>query len=128
MSKILVASANAQGKVTCEGVLIPEAVILTAGKQASTGLLYIEGEKAYYIPPITSDIASTIDKTAKALEDIVEAIQKIASTLTSIGGGMSGSTTAPPPTLAADVTIINNKASEISALKSELDTLKGALK
>lgn len=114
MSKILPATCSASGKVTCEGVEVPEAVVLSLGKQASSGLLLLDRDKAWYFPSSATDIETTLGKVSSALE-------KIASILTSIGGGMTGPTTAPPPTLAVDVAALN-------AIKGEIDTLKGALK
>ena len=114
MSKLLDASASADGKVTCEGVEVPEAIIISLGKQASTGLLLLDGEKAWYFPSSATDIQSTLDELSKGLE-------KIALILQAIGAGMTGPTTAPPPTLATDLVALN-------MIKAEVDTLKGALK
>ena len=114
MSKILPATCDANGKVTADGVEVEGAIVLSLGKQASSGLLYLDADKAWYFPSSATDIQTTIDKVSQALE-------KIASILTSIGGGMTGPTTAPPPTLVTDVATLNT-------IKGELDTLKGALK
>ena len=114
MSKILSATCDASGKVTCEGVEIPEAIVLSLGKQASSGLLYIEADKAWYFPSSATDIESTLDEISKALE-------KIAAILQAIGAGMTGPTTSPPPTLATDLVALN-------MIKADVDTLKGALK
>ena len=128
MSKILEATCDDQGKVTAEGVTIPEAEVLSAGKANSQGLLLLYKDKAYYLTIGVSDLETSLDKTSEALQSISDALTKIALTLTSIGAGMTGPTTAPPPTLAADVAEITGKASEISAIKVEIDELKGALK
>lgn len=116
MSKVIDATCDENSKVTAAGIEVPAAdvTILSEGKQDSSGVLIIQGLKAYYLTSSATDIKSTIDKTAESLE-------KIANILTSIGAGMTGATTAPPPTLAADV-------AEITVLVSELNTLKGALK
>jgi prefoldin subunit 5 len=128
MSKMLNATCDSSGKVTAEGFEVPEAVVLSAGKQASSGALIIDKKIVKYFTSNASDIETFIDKTSTALDDISAALTKIALTLTSIGAGMTGPTTAPPPTLGADVATINSKVSEINAVKAELDTLKGALK
>ena len=114
MSKILAATCDASGKVTADGVVVPEAVVLSLGKQASSGLLYLDGEKAWYFPSSATDIEATLGQ-------ISQAIEKIANVLTAIGGGMTGPTTAPPPTLATDV-------AAIMQIKAAVDQLKGALK
>lgn len=114
MSKILDATCSAAGIVTCEGATITEAQVLSEGKQASEGLLIIQNGKVYYLTLSVSDLKTTIEKLSAA-------VGQIASTLTSIGAGMTGPTTAPPPTLPTDVATLNS-------IKAELDTLKGALK
>lgn len=114
MSKILDATCSAAGIVTCEGATITEAQVLSDGKQASEGLLIIQNGKVYYLTLSVSDLKTTIEKLSAA-------VGQIATTLTSIGAGMTGPTTAPPPTLATDVATLNS-------IKAELDTLKGALK
>lgn len=118
MAKLLPATANASGIVTVEvagfQATIDDAVILGDGKQASSGILLIDGTRLWYIPSTVSDLKTTIEK-------VVTAVSKIAETLTAIGGGMTGGTTAPPPTLGA-------KVAEINATVTELNTLKGALK
>lgn len=114
MSKLLAATADANGKVTADGVEVPGAVVLSLGKQASTGLLLLDTDKAWYFPSSATDIQSTLGHISMALE-------KIATILNSIGAGMTGPTTAPPPTLPTDVIALNQ-------IKGEIDTLKGALK
>lgn len=114
MSKILLATCDATGKVTCEGVQIPEAVVMSAGKQASNGLLIIEGGTVRYLALSVTDLETTLGKVSQALG-------KIGEILTSIGSGMTGPTTAPPGTLPTDVAALNS-------IKAEIDQLKGALK
>lgn len=112
MSKALNASCES-GSVTVEGQEIP-ATILSEGVGSSTGIVILDKDKVYYIPNRASDLKDT-------LTSVVSALQQIATTLTSIGAGMTGPTTAPPPTLATDV-------AQINTLASQLDTLKGQLK
>lgn len=113
MTKMLVGTCQA-GAVKVDGDLVTEAVILSKGIGASSGALFIDGEKVFYIPNNSADLETTLTK-------VIAAINKIATTLTSIGAGMTGPTTAPPPTLVADVL-------ELTTLSTELSTLKGALK
>ena len=114
MSKILSATASADGKVTADGVEVVGAIILSEGKQASSGVAVMDGEKVWYLTSSATDIKATIEKAA-------DAITKIATLFTAMGAGMTGPTTAPPPTLATDVAAIN-------AVVTELNQLKGALK
>lgn len=129
MSKILAATCDASGVVTAEGQTVPAATVLSQGKQASSGVLIMEGDKAWYIVGMSvTDLVTTIEKAIKILDDLGPALTQIATTLTSIGAGMTGPTTAPPGTLATDVIAINAKVTALDATKAELTTLKGALK
>lgn len=130
MSKILDATCDQDGKVTADGVEVPAAdvTVLSEGKQDSSGLLFMQGDKARYLPSSATDIKTTIEKLVSILQDVESALSTIASTLTDIGAGMTGSTTAPPPSLPTNVTSINTKISEIATVRGELNTLKGALK
>jgi hypothetical protein len=114
MSKILSATCSADGKVTADGVEVVGAIILSEGKQASSGMAVMDGDKVWYLTSSATDIKTTIEKMA-------DAITKIANLFTSIGSGMTGPTTAPPPTLVTDVLALNT-------LVTELNTLKAALK
>lgn len=114
MSKILPATCDASGKVTADGVVVPGAVVLSLGKQASSGILLLDTDKAWYFPSSATDIETTIEKVAQALD-------KTISILNSIGANMTGPTTAPPPTLVTDL-------ANLTTIKGELDALKGALK
>lgn len=113
MSKILEAVCDASGKVKVEGFEVA-ADVLSEGKQDSQGVALMQGKKVYYVTSNATDIKTTLEKVAAALD-------KIASTLTDIGTGMTGPTTAPPGSLPTNV-------AEIMAIKTELETLKGALK
>lgn len=113
MSKILSATADAQGKVTADGVEVVGAIMLSEGKQASSGMAVIDGDKVWYLTSSATDIKATIEKAA-------DAITKIANVLTSIGAGMTGPTTAPPPTLPTDVVAINMVVTELNQLKEAL--------
>lgn len=113
MSKILDATCSALGVVTSEGVPVTDCEVLSEGKAASTGLMFMEGDKARYLPSSATDIKD-------AIEQITLALTEIANTLTAIGGGMTGPTTAPPPTLAASVVTINSKVTLLNTLKAGL--------
>ena len=128
MSKILDASCSADGKVTADGAEVPEALVLSEGKQESTGVLFIDGDKPRYMPSSATDIKATLDNAVAAIDSIGPALTKIATALTSIGAGMTGPTTAPPPTLVTDVAEITAKVAELNATKAQINQLKGALK
>lgn len=113
MTKMLYATCE-NGTVTSDGVPVPGATILGEGVGQSQGALLIDREKRTYIPKTSPDLKTTLEKT-------IEALNTIAETLTSIGAGMTGATTAPPGDLAANV-------ASIQAAASELETLKEALK
>lgn len=113
MSRILDATCNAAGQVTADGIVVVGAVVLSEGKQASTGLLFLQGDLKVYLPSSATDVKSVIDSLSTALDDI-------ATALTSIGGQITG--------LGGDGSTATSKATAILAIKTELDTLKGALK
>lgn len=113
MSKILTATCDANSKVTADGVEVVGAIILSQGKQASQGVAVMDGDKVWYLTSNASDIKTTIEKVSSALT-------KIGNILTSIGAGMTGPTTAPPPTLATDVLEITTTVNELAQMKEAL--------
>lgn len=113
MSKMIDATCES-GTVTADGVSVEGAEIVSKGDGASEGILLLDGSKAKYLTSNATDLETTIEKLNSSLN-------KLVSILTAIGAGMTGPTTAPPPTLATDL-------AEITALVSELTTLKGQLK
>lgn len=114
MSKILPATATADGKVFVLGSYqIEDCVILGEGKGPSSGIVILDGLDRTYIPTVTGDIKTTIEKVIAALDEIAPALQ-------AIGGGMTGPTTAPPPTLPTYVASINSVKAELEQLKEAL--------
>ena len=113
MSKILDATCDASGKVTADGVEVLGAVVLSEGKQASSGMAVMDGDKVWYLTSSATDIKTTIEKAA-------DAITKIANLFTAVGAGMTGPTTAPPPTLATDLVALNLVVTELNQLKEAL--------
>lgn len=126
MTKILKATAQAR-VVTFEGQSVA-AEILSEGVGSSEGLLIIERDKAFYIPSSALDIKSTLESLSGSLEQVSNALTQIATSLTSIGANMTGPTTSPPPTLAADVLLIQQASTAIMAIKTQADTLSENLK
>lgn len=127
MSKILEATCLA-GVVKVGVLPVPGANVFSEGVGSSQGLLLMQGEDKHYFAKTTPDVKTTIEKTMDALEDLASVLNTIATTLTSIGAGMTGPTTAPPPTLAVDVATIVSKAAEITATRALLSTLKASMK
>lgn len=115
MSKVLLATCDASGKVTADGVQVDVAQVMSEGKQASEGTLFLDKDKGYYLPSSATDIKTTLEKVALALEQIAGALQAIDVKPT------GGTGSAPSPAAASQI-------AQINSLKAELDTLKGALK
>lgn len=111
MSKILEASCISKA-VKWEGSPV-ETEILSEGNGESSGLLLLEKDKAYYITSNATDLKTTLEK-------LIDALTKVTETLTAIGGGMTGPTTAPPPTLATNVAAVNMIVTELTTLKGQL--------
>ena len=128
MSRIFEATCSAAGIVSIEGFSLTEVDVIGAGQAESEGIALIQGGKVFYIPSATSNLVDTIDQIISSLEAISEALNKVGTTFTTVGAGMTGITTAPPPTLPVDVAAITAKATELTAIVTELETLKGALK
>jgi hypothetical protein len=106
--------ASCEGsQVKVQGVTVEDVQILSKGLGESQGLLFVSGESTYYFGSSFQDVSDTIDK-------VKEAIDKIATILSSIGSGMTGATTAPPPTLATDLAELTLLSGELAALKGEL--------
>lgn len=114
MSKVLIATCNASGKVTAGGVQIPTATVLSEGKQASSGILILDGDKAWYIALSSSDLKTTIDKVAQALQQAATGLNAAGAALNGMVPGTGASTIAA--------------ATQITPLVAELNTLKEALK
>ena len=111
MSKILNATCQG-GTVLVDGVPV-NAEILSEGQGPSEGVALIEKEKVFYVASNATDIKTTLEKVTNVLT-------KIGETLTAIGGGMTGPTTAPPPNLATNVAEMNLVIAELTALKDVL--------
>lgn len=108
-------------EATCIGGIVKVGVvpvltaeILSEGIGASSGVLIMDEDRQAYVAKTSGDLKTTLDRVATALG-------QIASVLSSIGAGMTGPTTAPPPTLAAGV-------AQITAIQAELAILKETLK
>jgi hypothetical protein len=142
MSKILEASCE-NGVVTAEGVVVPNAEILSSGIGASQGTLILDGDKAWYLPKASSNLETTLTQTISALSQIKIGLDKVASALPQLkNGALVGATAAEALGAAgavaaanmamafvdADVTAISTASSGVEAAKEELQELEGELK
>lgn len=112
MSKVLDATCE-NGEVTAEGIAVEGVEILSEGVGASSGIIILDEDKGTYIPKTSPDLKDT-------LEQVIEALNQVVTVFTSIGAGMTGPTTAPPPTLATDLLVITNAATALETLKGQL--------
>ncbi len=112
MSRMLEAACIG-GVVTVGALPVVGVTILSEGIGPSTGVLIMQGDELYYVAKTSPDLEST-------LTSVISALTEIATTLTAIGAGMTGPTTAPPPTLAVSVASITSKVVELTALKELL--------
>lgn len=114
MSKLLPATCSQASIVTADGVQVEGATILSEGKQSSSGVLLIDGDRIWYIASSASDLKTAIGKIADALQAAATGLNAAGSALNGIAGG-SGA-----PVITA--------ANQITPLVTELTQLKEALK
>lgn len=111
MSKVLNATCEF-GLIKVESQIV-DGEILSEGIGKSSGIVVIDKENLTYITSNATDLKETIVK----LNDIV---MKITEILTAIGSGMTGPTTAPPPTLATGVIEVTTMLVELNLLSEKL--------
>ncbi len=127
MTKIIPATCE-NGKVTADGVEVPDVQILGAGVKSSSGLLIIADDSApVYIVSNSTDLDQTLADVIQVVTDVAAALTTITTSLTSLAAGMHGPTTAPPPTLPTDVADITAKVASLNTTKTDLQNLKGEL-
>ena len=127
MTKVLTATCE-KGVVKVNGLPVPGAVILSEGVGASEGFVAIDLERAYYLARVTPDLATTLEKLIESLDTNAEALNKLVDIITSIGAGMTGPSTAPPPDLATDLLEVTQFSLDLTGISSELESLKEALR
>ncbi len=127
MSKVLAATC-AVGIVTAGGLPVPAAEILSEGVGPSSGVLILDEDLAQYIAKTTPDLKSAIGDLSTLLGTVSGSLTTIATALTSIGAGMTGPTTAPPPTLPVNVASILSDVASLAALNVQVELLKETLK
>lgn len=128
MSKILAASCQS-GVVSIDGVVLPDAEVLSEGVAASTGVAVLDEDTAFYLAKISPDLKSLIEQVVDVLTQVKTALDKTASALTTVDAKPVGGTgSAPAPGAAADITAISAASTQIDTLKTNLNTFKGALR
>lgn len=127
MTKVLTATCE-NGVVKVNGLPVPGAVILSEGVGASEGFVAIDLERAYYLARVTPDLETTLEKLIESLDTNAEALNKLVDIITSIGSGMTGPSTAPPPDLATDLLEVTQFSLDLTGISSELESLKEALR
>jgi len=115
MSRVLEANIDDTGKVFVDGVEVTGVEILNAGKQASEGVLFITNGRVIYMATNTTDLVTTLDKLSLAITELTTALTVIDAK------PVNGTGSAPAPGAAGNI-------ANLTAIKAELDLLKGALK
>lgn len=108
MTRVLRATCDASGVVTCEGVTVPAARVLTAGKAASSGILILDEDRADYVATNTTDIEALI-------ESVVEIVNKVVEITTSLDA-----VTLSPGAAAANIALLTTMATQLNLTKDLL--------
>lgn len=112
-------SATCQGgQVKVDGVIVPEAVILSQGVGPSSGTLFIDGERAFYVAKTSPDLDKALEKAIDALAAASDGISAVGGSLGTIAGA-----TGDLGAIAAAA----SASSQASAAASSIDTAKAAL-
>jgi len=116
MSKILEATCE-DGIVTALGVEVQDVEILSEGVGASSGVLILDGDKAYYVAKTSPDLKTTLEKLSDALGSISSALSAIdgAGHLIAATAGVPG-----PPVASGDISSLNSSKGELDDLLEEL--------
>ena len=124
MSKILEATCVG-GVVKVGNLPVPETTILSEGVGQSEGVVLLEKDKSTYIADTTPDLKSTLTQLETALAQTASALTEIVTALATVSAA-----TIPPTTggIASNVAAITAAGVQINLAKSNLTTLKGALK
>jgi len=130
LSKVFSATCQS-GIVKIGDLVVPGVELLSEGVAASTGILLIDEDKAYYFPTMSTDLKTTLEKLVVALTQVKTALDKTVDSLTAIdtaaplvtscGAGAGTATWVPVAT--ASITPIGTAATAIENVKTELETL-----
>jgi hypothetical protein len=134
MSKVFSATCEA-GVVKVGENVVPGVEVLTQGVAASTGILILDGENAYYFPTIGADLKTTLEKLVEILTQVKTALDKTVDSLTAIdtvaplvtscGAGVGTATWVP--VAAATITPIGTAATQLESIKADIESLIGNL-
>lgn len=126
------------GVVTADGVPVVAAVPLSQGIGQSSGVLLLDGDNAAYLADTSPDLDATLQQIISALDKTVTALGKCHDALSSIDGagyviavipGSGGASGTPsPPVAASAIAGITTASADITAAKTQLQTLKAQLK
>lgn len=129
--------------VTAESLPVSIAEIFSEGQGQSSGLLFIDGDKAYYVAKTSPDLKTTLEQVIAAIGQISTSLSKVVDALPQLQAaiavpaaaaeglgatGTSAATAAAMATVAADTAAITAAVVQIEAAKTALTTLKGVLK
>lgn len=106
-NKILKADCAAN-VVTLDGLPVTAAEILSDGIGSSTGILFIDKDKCYYLPSSVEDI-----------RDLITSLEGIVTDLISITTALNGATV-PPAVATGGIASLTAKAAQLTALKAVL--------
>ena len=109
MSKILNASCSSTGVVSCEGFQVTDAQVLSEGRKASEGLLFIDKDNKKYLPSSATDI-----------KDLITSLVQIITQVEGILTGIDAATNTPGAQSSAIASLTN--------LRTQLNQTKDQLK
>lgn len=108
MSKVIIASCDAQGRITVGGLQV-EGLVLSEGKKPSQGLLVIDKGDVFYLPSSATDI-----------KDLISNLVAIINQVAIICAGLDAASTSPGGQTA--------NITALQTMKNQLDQTKEALK
>lgn len=137
MSKVLPASCVGN-VVSFQGFPVAGVTVQGAGVASSEGVLIIDEENSFYLANTSPDLNTTLEKLIAVLGKVKTGLTKTASGLNKVdtagyiktvsgGSGAPAVGVAAAPVAASDISGINTSVSDIAAIISELETLKGGL-
>lgn len=128
MTKILAATCSPASIVTAAGLPVAGAVILSEGKQQSSGFLVIDGDKIWYVASSATDIKTTIEKLVALLDKLSTVVTTTSTGLIAAGSALDGIAGGSGTAVTAAGNNLTPIVSELASLKVEMNLLKGALK
>src|SRR5690606_27643805 len=102
------------GVVSVGGKPVPGAIILSEGVGQSSGTVFIDGDKIFYVAKTTPDVKTILEKVLAVLSELTTALTAIDAK--PVGGAGS----APAPAAAANIANIGTKQTELTLLNETL--------